>query len=101
MRRLWWLTTTTSSIVITGKNLASPTMQTGEACNSRMENTRDSESPTAARSPPIDVLHTASVCANLWQTHGSQYPFVTVVEPEAADCLFQSARAGMPWPSSG
>jgi diaminopropionate ammonia-lyase len=43
----------------------------------------------------------ASICAYLWQTHGPQYPVVTVVEPEAADCLFQSARAGMPWPSSG
>jgi diaminopropionate ammonia-lyase len=43
----------------------------------------------------------ASVCAHLWQTHGSQYPFVTVVEPETADCLFQSARAGVLRSSSG
>jgi diaminopropionate ammonia-lyase len=43
----------------------------------------------------------ASVCAYLWQIHGPQYPVVIVAEPEAADCLFQSARSGMPWPSSG
>lgn len=43
----------------------------------------------------------ASVCAYLWRTYGSRYPIVIVAEPETADCLFQSARARMPRPTSG
>jgi diaminopropionate ammonia-lyase len=43
----------------------------------------------------------ASVCAYLWQIHGPRYPVLIVTEPESADCLFQSARSGIPWPSSG
>lgn len=38
----------------------------------------------------------AAVCAHLWQALGAEAPRVIVVEPEAADCLYQSARAGRP-----
>ncbi len=43
----------------------------------------------------------AAVTAHLWEEAGSQAPVVTVVEPERADCLFQSALAGRPRPASG
>jgi diaminopropionate ammonia-lyase len=38
----------------------------------------------------------AAVCAHLWETLGADAPRFIVVEPEAADCLYQSARAGRP-----
>ena len=38
----------------------------------------------------------AAVCAHLWEALGAGAPRVIVVEPEAADCLYQSARAGHP-----
>jgi diaminopropionate ammonia-lyase len=43
----------------------------------------------------------AAVTAHLWEDAGSAAPIVTVVEPEKADCLFQSALAGRPRPASG
>ncbi|MGB0867355.1 MAG: pyridoxal-phosphate dependent enzyme, partial [Granulosicoccaceae bacterium] len=36
----------------------------------------------------------AAVAARLAQTWGTRAPRVVVIEPEAADCLFQSARHG-------
>jgi diaminopropionate ammonia-lyase len=38
----------------------------------------------------------AAVTAHLWETLGDRMPFVTVVEPETAACLLESARAGRP-----
>lgn len=44
----------------------------------------------------------AAVCAHLWEAAGNATPpTMVVVEPARADCLFQSARAGEPRPSSG
>lgn len=43
----------------------------------------------------------AAVTAQLWEAAGSEAPIVTVVEPERADCLFQSALAGQPKRASG
>ncbi|WP_020591659.1 diaminopropionate ammonia-lyase [Kiloniella laminariae] len=37
-----------------------------------------------------------AVCAHLWQAWGKQRPRFIVVEPEQADCLYQSARQGRP-----
>lgn len=38
----------------------------------------------------------AAVCAYFWETWGERRPRLVVVEPEAANCLQQSARAGRP-----
>jgi diaminopropionate ammonia-lyase len=38
----------------------------------------------------------AAVAAHLWEGLGSRRPTVAVVEPERADCLLESARAGRP-----
>ncbi|QQR91263.1 MAG: diaminopropionate ammonia-lyase [Myxococcales bacterium] len=38
----------------------------------------------------------ASVCAHLWQRYGQKRPRFIVVEPDKADCLIQSAKAGKP-----
>jgi len=38
----------------------------------------------------------AAVCAHLWETLGPHRPKIIVVEPDKADCLFQSAVAGKP-----
>ena len=38
----------------------------------------------------------AAVCAHLWQTLGAARPRFIVVEPDRADCLFQSAKNGTP-----
>ena len=43
----------------------------------------------------------AAVVAVDWSTLGPKRPFHVVVEPERADCLYQSAVAGKPTPSSG
>ena len=43
----------------------------------------------------------AAACAMLWEELGPAAPVTVVVEPERADCLFQSARAGRPVPASG
>lgn len=36
----------------------------------------------------------AAVCSHLWQRYGAKRPVLVVVEPETADCLYQSAAAG-------
>jgi diaminopropionate ammonia-lyase len=38
----------------------------------------------------------ASFVAHLWEARGSDRPIAVVVEPDCADCLFQSAAAGRP-----
>jgi len=57
---------------------------------------------------PVDVLPThvfvqggvgglaAAVCATLWERLGDRKPFMVVVEPDKAACLFRSAVAGEP-----
>ncbi|MCZ4279607.1 diaminopropionate ammonia-lyase [Kiloniella laminariae] len=37
-----------------------------------------------------------AVCAHLWQAWGKERPRFIVVEPEQADCLYQSAQQGRP-----
>ncbi|APX94458.1 diaminopropionate ammonia-lyase [Halomonas sp. 1513] len=36
----------------------------------------------------------AGIASYLWELHGAQRPTIVVVEPEQADCLYQSASAG-------
>jgi len=43
----------------------------------------------------------AAIVAYLWQTLGAKRPFTVVVEPHAADCLYQTGRAGRPTKASG
>lgn len=43
----------------------------------------------------------ATVCGHLWELDGGGRPILTVVEPEEADCLYQSAVAGSPSHASG
>lgn len=43
----------------------------------------------------------AAVCADHWQRWGASRPKFIVVEPERADCLYQSAKAGAPTPAAG
>lgn len=43
----------------------------------------------------------AGIVSHLWQRHGAARPGVIVVEPEQADCLFQSARQGCPARATG
>jgi diaminopropionate ammonia-lyase len=43
----------------------------------------------------------AAVCAHAWQAFGEQAPILIIVEPERADCLFQSALAGAPARATG
>lgn len=38
----------------------------------------------------------AAICSHLWQRFGSDRPTYVVVEPDEADCLYQSAQAGHP-----
>lgn len=38
----------------------------------------------------------AAVCAHLWETLGAKRPKIIIVEPDTADCLFQSGVAGKP-----
>ena len=38
----------------------------------------------------------AAVCSHLWQRYGQYRPKYIVVEPDKADCLYQSAVAGKP-----
>ncbi len=38
----------------------------------------------------------AAICAQVWEAWGSERPRFIVVEPELADCLYQSARNGGP-----
>ena len=43
----------------------------------------------------------AAVIARLWQRLGPDSPSVVIVEPDAADCVYQSALAGKPARASG
>jgi len=43
----------------------------------------------------------AAICAHSWNVLGNQAPAIVVVEPERADCLFQSAAAGQPRLATG
>ena len=43
----------------------------------------------------------AAVCAYLWQSLSERAPIVVIVEPQRADCLFQSAKAGKPTAVTG
>jgi len=42
-----------------------------------------------------------AICGHLWETLGEARPRFIVVEPDRADCLYQSALAGVPTPSTG
>lgn len=53
--------------------------------------------------PPTHVLVqagvgalAASVCAAFWQSWGSHRPLFVIIEPERADCFFQSGQVGHP-----
>jgi diaminopropionate ammonia-lyase len=43
----------------------------------------------------------ASVIARLWQRLGAERPYVVIVEPDVADCVYQTALAGRPAKASG
>jgi diaminopropionate ammonia-lyase family len=43
----------------------------------------------------------AGIASAFWERYGAARPELIVVEPEAADCLLQSARAGRPAQASG
>ena len=43
----------------------------------------------------------AAVCGHLWETLADERPRFIVVEPDRADCLYQSALAGAPRPATG
>ena len=43
----------------------------------------------------------AAVIGHLWERLGERRPVAVIVEPETADCLLSSARAGRPVPSRG
>jgi diaminopropionate ammonia-lyase len=43
----------------------------------------------------------AAACSYLWERFGGERPFLVVVEPEKADCLFRSSVAGQPTPAHG
>lgn len=43
----------------------------------------------------------AALCAHLWQRLGERAPIVVIVEPQRADCLFQTAKAGKLTPATG
>ncbi|AWK85111.1 diaminopropionate ammonia-lyase [Azospirillum thermophilum] len=43
----------------------------------------------------------AAVCAHLWESWGRQRPRLVVVEPQSADCLYQSCAAGRPARAGG
>jgi diaminopropionate ammonia-lyase len=43
----------------------------------------------------------AAIASYLWERYGEQRPAVVVVEPEQADCLYQSALQGKPARASG
>jgi diaminopropionate ammonia-lyase len=43
----------------------------------------------------------AAVASHFWQLHGPERPWIVVVEPERADCLYQSALAGPPASAKG
>lgn len=43
----------------------------------------------------------AAVAARFWQAYGARRPSMVIVEPAAADCLYQSAVHGEPTPATG
>ena len=43
----------------------------------------------------------AAVAVQLWARYGDRRLTIVIVEPDRADCLFQTAQAGVPTPSSG
>jgi diaminopropionate ammonia-lyase len=43
----------------------------------------------------------AAVIARLWQRLGAERPYVVIVEPDVADCVYQTALAGRPAKASG
>lgn len=43
----------------------------------------------------------AAVLGHLWEEMGADLPRFVIVEPESADCLYQSSRSGTPTPASG
>lgn len=43
----------------------------------------------------------AAACAYSWLLLGKRAPIVVVVEPDRADCLYQSAKVGHPTPAGG
>jgi diaminopropionate ammonia-lyase len=58
---------------------------------------------TLQEKPPTHVLVqagvgalAASVCATFWQEWGAARPRFIIIEPERADCFFQSGQAGHP-----
>lgn len=64
---------------------------------------REIVSQLAGRHPPTHVFVqagvgglAAAVVAALWSRFGAALPAIVVVEPERADCLLRSARAGAP-----
>jgi diaminopropionate ammonia-lyase family len=67
--------------------------------------------PAAAPCPPCPYTHVilqggvgglaAGVVSYFWERHGGQRPSFIVVEPEQADCLYQSARLGRPATATG
>lgn len=42
-----------------------------------------------------------AICGHLWENCGDRGPRLVIVEPEAADCLYQSAIHGKPTPANG
>lgn len=42
-----------------------------------------------------------AVCGHYWETLGIERPRIIVVEPDRADCLYQSAQCGKPTPATG
>jgi diaminopropionate ammonia-lyase len=66
------------------------------------------EAVDAARTPLTHVLLQggvgglpAAVASYLWEVYGERRPAIVVVEPEQADCLYQSALQGKPAKASG
>ncbi len=62
----------------------------------------------ARRAPPTHIFVqggvgglAAAVCAHAGQVFGADAPIQVIVEPERADCLFQSAKAGTPTKATG
>jgi len=64
--------------------------------------------PSSRRAPPTHIFVqggvgglAAAVSAHAGQVFGDQAPILVIVEPERADCLFQSALAGVPTKATG
>jgi len=66
------------------------------------------EAVAGSASPPTHVFlqggvggFPAAIVSYLWEAYGEQRPTIVVVEPEQADCLYQSALQGRPAKASG